>query len=199
MEADRAFRSWRARLEATYRQWADSRAMGSTHDPDLLLRGNAADHAHQQLEKRRGDLPDHLGVLHRAERLGGPPTAQQRPSEGPSPCRLPRYRLGPSPATRTQSTRSPSTATGSCSLAPAPTALVGRRLPPAPRSAPHRPHGRGPLGRLSPDGKLLASASSDKTVRPWASPTTWIEQACQLVGRNLIGSEWTQLIGTSHT
>ena len=58
---DRAFRIWRSRVDANYREWVDSAGQaGATPDPEQLLRGNAVAIAQQQLSERRVDLPDHL-------------------------------------------------------------------------------------------------------------------------------------------
>jgi WD40 repeat protein len=47
---------------------------------------------------------------------------------------------------------------------------------------------------FSPDGALLATTSDDQTIRLWALPRTWIDQACELVGRNLSQAEWDEYI-----
>jgi hypothetical protein len=48
---------------------------------------------------------------------------------------------------------------------------------------------------FSPEGTLLATTSDDQTVRLWAAPIIWIDQACKLVGRNLSQAEWDEHIG----
>lgn len=46
---------------------------------------------------------------------------------------------------------------------------------------------------LSPDGKSLLSDSYDGAVRIWdLDPTSWIEKACQIAGRNFTQEEWAQ-------
>ena len=52
LDGDRDFRAWRARLEASHRDWAASRGQ--------LLTGGALDLAQHQLDSRRADLADHL-------------------------------------------------------------------------------------------------------------------------------------------
>lgn len=49
---------------------------------------------------------------------------------------------------------------------------------------------------FSPDGRTLASASTDGTVRP--RPMTvgaWTERACRIANRNLTRAEWRQYLG----
>jgi WD40 repeat protein len=51
---------------------------------------------------------------------------------------------------------------------------------------------------FSLDGKLLASASTDDTLRLWdLDAKSWIARTCKIVNRNLSMDEWEQFIGSA--
>ena len=49
---------------------------------------------------------------------------------------------------------------------------------------------------FSSNGKWLGSASDNGSAQLWATPATWIQQACQIAGRNLTKGEWDKYVGS---
>jgi hypothetical protein len=49
---------------------------------------------------------------------------------------------------------------------------------------------------FSANGKWLGSASDNGTAQLWATPATWIKQACQIAGRNFTKGEWDKYVGS---
>jgi WD40 repeat protein len=66
LAANRDYRAWQARLEEQYEQWQDSATDGKPGDPDLLLRGNAVDQALERRAEQpvRAELNDFIDRSH---------------------------------------------------------------------------------------------------------------------------------------
>ncbi|MGH4010387.1 MAG: hypothetical protein ACRDTH_19875 [Pseudonocardiaceae bacterium] len=72
---------------------------------------------------------------------------------------------------------------------------MGYSYPAAVRRTPNGHVGSVEAVACSPDGTLLATGSAESTIRLWATPRTWTNDACEVAGRNLSQGEWDRYVG----